>query len=107
MVDFESVFGVTTMTGRIAVLALGSAVFIACAEAARRYYARAFFHGLLVSAGIFLSFDVVVFHWLFGLHRVTSGPEANVIEPLAVLLGIGFIAYGLTHEKSNVSREAK
>jgi uncharacterized membrane protein len=106
-VDFESGLGITTMAGRIAVLAFGSAFFIACLEAARRYYSRAFFHGFLVSAGIFLSFDVVVFHWIFGLHRVTSGPEANVIEPLAVLLGIVFIAYGLTREKSHVSRESK
>jgi uncharacterized membrane protein len=101
-VDFESGLGVTTMAGRITVLALGAAVFIACAEAARRY-SRAFFHGFLVSAGIFLSFDVVVFHWLFGLHRVTSGPEANIIEPLAVLLAIVFIAYGLSGERSKVT----
>jgi hypothetical protein len=38
---------------------------------------------------------------------VTSGPEANIIEPLAAPLGSVFIAYGLTREKSNVSRETK
>jgi hypothetical protein len=53
--------------------------------------------------GIFLSFDIVVFHWVFRLHRITSGPEANVIEPILVLIGIGFVAYGLTHEKRKAS----
>jgi hypothetical protein len=97
-VDFG--LGVTTMAGRIAVLALGAAVFIACLEIARRYYSRAFFHGALVCTGVFLSFDVVVFHWVFRLHRVTDGPEADVIEPLAVLIGIVFVTYGLKREKA-------
>jgi hypothetical protein len=43
--DFESGFAVTTMAGRIAVLVLGAATFLACLEAARRYYPRAFLHG--------------------------------------------------------------
>jgi uncharacterized membrane protein len=90
------------MAGRIAALALGAAVFLGCLEVARRRYPLAFFHGFLVCAGTFLSFDVVVFHWVLGLHRVTSEPEADIIEPLAVLLGIVFIAYGLAREKANI-----
>jgi hypothetical protein len=28
-----------------------------------------------------------VFHWVFGLHRITAGTEANVIEPILVAIG--------------------
>jgi Predicted membrane protein (DUF2243) len=96
--DIGSGITVATMTGRIAVVALGAAVLIGCLVASRRFFSRSFFHGFMVSSGVFLSFDIVVFHWLFRLHRITSGPEANVIEPLLVLMGIGFVGYGLTHE---------
>jgi hypothetical protein len=101
--DIGSGITVATMTGRIAVVALGAAVLIACQVASSRFFSRSFFHGFMVSSGIFLSFDIVVFHWVFRLHRITSGPEANIIEPLLVLIGIGFIVYGLTHEKRRLS----
>ncbi len=97
--DFGSGLTVATMTGRIAVVALGAAVPIGCLVASGRFFSRSFFHGFMVSAGIFLSFDIVVFHAC----RITSGPEANVIEPILVLIGIGFVAYGLTHEKRKAS----
>jgi uncharacterized membrane protein len=97
--DFGSGITVATMTGRIAVVAFGAAVLIGCLVASGRFFSRSFFHGFMVSSGIFLSFDIVVFHWVFRLHRITSGPEANVIEPLLVLMGIAFVVYGLTHEK--------
>ena len=38
---------------------------------------------------------------------MTSGPEADIIEALAVLLGIVFIAYGLAREKANIRGETK
>lgn len=101
--DFGSGLTVATMTGRIAAVALGAAVLIGCLVASRRFFSRSFFHGFMVSTGVFLSFDIVVFHWVFRLHRITSGPEANVIEPILVLVGIGFVAYGLTHEKRKAS----
>ncbi len=101
--DFGSGLTVATMTGRIVVVALGAAVLIGCLVASGRFFSRSFFHGFMVSAGIFLSFDIVVFHWVFRLHRITSGPEANIIEPILVLIGIGFVAYGLTHEKRKAS----
>src|SRR6266545_3257125 len=101
--DFGSGITVATMTGRLAVVALGAAVLIGCLVASRRFYSRSFFHGFMVSSGVFLSFDIVVFHWVFRLHRITSGPEANVIEPLLVLMGIAFVAYGLRHENRRPS----
>jgi uncharacterized membrane protein len=101
--DIGSGITVATMTGRIAVVAFGAAVLIGCLAASSRFFSRSFFHGFMVSSGIFLSFDIVVFHWLFRLHRITSGPEANAIEPILVLMGIGFVVYGLTHEKRKAS----
>jgi hypothetical protein len=101
--DFGSGLTVATMTGRLAVVALGAAALIGCLVASGRFFSRSFFHGFMVSAGIFLSFDIVVFHWVFRLHRITSGPEANFIEPILVLTGIGFVAYGLTREKRKAS----
>ncbi len=87
------------MAGRIAEVALGVLVLVGTLVAAARFYSSSFFHGFMVSSGIFLSFDIVVFHWIFKLHRITSGPEADIIEPLFVLTGLGFIAYGLINEK--------
>jgi hypothetical protein len=88
----------TTMGGRIAVVLLGVAILILTLLGARRLYPPSFFRGFVVAVGIFLSFDIVVFHWLFKLHRITAGPEANVIEPILVAAGVGFVAYGLRHE---------
>jgi len=66
---------------------------------AKRLGSSSFFHGFLVAVGVFLSLDIVVVHWIFGLHRVTAGPEANVIEPILVAAGIGFVIYGLRRER--------
>ncbi len=43
---------------------------------------------------------MLLFHWVFQLHRLTSGPEANVLEPFFVLLGVVFIVIGLRRERS-------
>jgi len=94
---------VTTMAGRLAVIALGVAVLIGCLVASHRVFSRSFFHGFMVSTGIFLSFDIVVFHWVFQLHRMTSGVEANVVEPALVLVGIVFVAYGYSRERRAAS----
>ena len=76
---FGPLIAVTTMAGRLAVIGLGvvSLVFFLMAAARR---SRAFFNGFLVAVGTFLSFDMILFHWVFQLHRITSGPAANVLE---------------------------
>ncbi len=43
----------------------------------------------------------ILFHWVFRLHRVTSGPEADIIEPLFVILGLLFIIFGLPSESAS------
>lgn len=70
-----------------------------------KIFSSSFFHGFLVATGLFLSFDIVVFHWFFQLHRITSGPEANWLEPLFVFFGTILLIYGVKKEKSSVTNE--
>jgi len=95
---FGPLIALSTMAGRIAAVILGCAILVGSLIASGRLYSRSFFHGFMVSAGIFLSFDMILFHWVFRLHRITGGPEADVIEPILVLVGVGFVVYGLRHE---------
>lgn len=91
--------------GRVAVVLLGAAFVVLSLGVAWRVYSASFFRGFLVAVGIFLSFDMVVFHWVFRLHRITEGSEANVIEPLLVVVGVGFVTYGLRRESSTKQHE--
>ncbi|SFA70088.1 MULTISPECIES: DUF2243 domain-containing protein [unclassified Bacillus (in: firmicutes)] len=65
----------------------------------KKLFSESFFNGFLVATGLFLSFDIVVFHWIFGLHRITSGPEANWLEPLFVVSGSLVIFLGVIKER--------
>jgi len=96
--SFGPLIPLTTMAGRVAAVLLGCAILVLCLVAAKRYASPSFYHGFMVSAGVFLSFDMILFHWVFRLHRITSGPEADIIEPLLVLVGIALVAYGLARE---------
>jgi uncharacterized membrane protein len=87
-------FEAETFAQRLAVVLVGGAILLFTLVLVRRTFSGPFFYGYLLATGTFLSFDIVVFHWLFRLHRITSGPEANVIEPLLVALGLGFIVVG-------------
>ncbi|WP_134703887.1 DUF2243 domain-containing protein [Ammoniphilus sp. YIM 78166] len=63
-----------------------------------RFFSRAFFNGFTTATGLFLSFDIVVFHWIFQLHRITNGPEANWLEPIFVVVGCMFVWFGVKRE---------
>jgi hypothetical protein len=56
-------------------------------------YNSSFFNGFLAAVGLFLTVDNILFHWIFQLHRMTSGPEADILEPLFVLLGFVMVLY--------------
>jgi hypothetical protein len=71
----------------------------------RRLFSAAFFNGFTAATGLFLSFDIAVFHWIFQLHRITNGPEANWLEPLFVIGGSFLVWYGVRRERMGV-REA-
>ena len=91
-----------TMAGRLGAIALAVGIMVAGMVGSRIWFPRPFFHGYLVATGLFLSFDIIMLHWIFQLHRLSSGPEANVLEPIFVLLGIGFLIYGVRSERAKV-----
>jgi hypothetical protein len=98
--NFGPLIPVTTMAGRLGVIAFAVACLIFFLVLARRR-GDSFYRGFLVAIGTFLSFDMILLHWVFRLHRLTSGPEADVIEPLFVVLGVAFIVYGLRSPTQN------
>jgi uncharacterized membrane protein len=100
--SFGPLIPVTTMAGRIGVILLAVAFLVLFLALAKRR-GDEFFRGFLVAVGTFLSFDLVVLHWVFRLHRLTIGPEADVIEPMFLVLGIVFIVYGLRVGKTKAS----
>lgn len=101
MMSFGPLIPVTTMGGRLGVIGFAVASLIFFLVLARRR-GDSFYRGFVVAIGTFLSFDMILLHWVFRLHRLTSGPEADVIEPLFVVLGVAFIVYGLRSPKPNV-----
>jgi hypothetical protein len=88
-----------TMAGRLGALLLALAIMVGAMIGARLWFPRSFFHGFIVATGVFLSIDIVLVHWIFQLHRITNGPEANVIEPILVVLGIVFLWFGIRNER--------
>lgn len=76
------------------------AVLVVFLYLVNRYMNVSFFNGFLVAIGVFLSFDLLLVHWLMELHRVTSGPEATWIEVVLFLFGLGFVYVGYTREVS-------
>ncbi|WP_248929712.1 DUF2243 domain-containing protein [Paenibacillus hamazuiensis] len=95
-------FGLKAETAwqRISAVFFGIAVLGLFMIVIRKWFNRSFYNGFIVAAGLFLSFDIVTFHWIFQLHRITSGPEANVLEPLFVLGGLIFVVWGVRSERS-------
>ena len=100
--SFGPLVPVTTMAGRVGVILLAVAFLVLFLALAKRR-GDEFFRGFLVAVGTFLSFDLVVLHWVFRLHRLTIGPEADVIEPMFLVLGIVFIVYGLRVTRTRAS----
>ncbi|MBM7692203.1 putative membrane protein [Peribacillus deserti] len=88
-----------TPAGRIGAVFFGVLVLLVLMFFFYRYFSKAFFNGFTVATGLFLSFDIIVFHWIFKLHRITMGPEANWIEPLFVVFGIVIVYFGIKQEK--------
>lgn len=85
---------------RIGAVLCGITVLLILMAVFRKFFSRSFFNGFTVAVGLFLSFDIVVFHWIFQLHRITNGPEANWLEPVFVVTGIIFVTYGVKKEGS-------
>lgn len=90
-----SLFTVSSDLGRFLVVLAAAAVLVGFLLWAHRRRSPAFFFGALAGSGIFLAFDVIWIHWIFGLHHLTNSPEDLVLEPLLVAIGVAFLWYGL------------
>jgi hypothetical protein len=88
----------STMAERLGSVSIAVILLVFLAYLAFRFFSRPFFHGFIVAAGLILSLDIVLLHWIFQLHRITSGPEADVLEPLFVLCGIALTTIGVRRE---------
>ena len=89
-------FVVDTTLGRLAVLAVAVAVTVGFILWSRRTKPPAFFRGVLAGSGLFLTFDIIWIHWIFGLHHLTNTPAEDVVlEPLLVVAGVVMLWLGL------------
>ncbi len=95
-------FPVDSTIGRLAVLLVAIAVLVVALLWARRAASRSFFLGVLAGTGLVLSFDIVLVHWIFGLHHLTNHQEDVVLEPLLVVTGLVFMWFGITRERQHV-----
>jgi hypothetical protein len=86
---------------RIGAVGSGLIILLILMIVFKKLFSTSFFNGFIVATGLFLSFDIVVFHWFFQLHRITSGPEANWLEPLFVVFGTLLLIYGVKKETLN------
>jgi hypothetical protein len=98
-----TLYPVTTAVGQIAVLAVAVAALIGFQLWSKRATSASFFRGVLAGTGFVLSFDIVWVHWIFGLHHITNTQMDLVLEPLLVLVGLGFLWFAITRER----RQAK
>jgi uncharacterized membrane protein len=89
----------TTTGQRLSSLFIAGILQIVIIILVKKFFSPAFFHGFIVAAGLFLSFDIVVVHWIFHLHRITNGPEAEYLEPILVVVGLVILLYGLRRER--------
>ncbi len=98
-------FPAQTTGERLGVLAFAGAVTLLFYFISWRFFPPSFFHGVLIASGFFATFDIIVIHWIFHLHRLTYGPEAFIIELLLVITGFGMLAYGLIRERKTILEE--
>jgi hypothetical protein len=92
-------FEAQSQAERVGSVAFGVALLIIMLIAVYKAFTRSFFNGFVAAIGFFLSVDTVLFHWIFQLHRITKGPEANILEPVFVVIGAIFIWFGVRSEK--------
>ncbi|MBY6036406.1 DUF2243 domain-containing protein [Fictibacillus nanhaiensis] len=84
---------------RVGAVLTGVAILIILLLFIYKRYNSSYFHGFLAAIGLFLTVDNILFHWVFQLHRITSGPEANWLEPVFIMIGAGFVYYAWKNEQ--------
>lgn len=90
---------VDTWAGKIAAIAVAVVFLLGFLFWSRRAGSASFFRGVLAGTGSVLSVDIVLIHWIFGLHHVTNTQMDVLLEPLLVLLGLGFLWFAITRER--------
>ncbi|WP_096200605.1 hypothetical protein [Bacillus sp. FJAT-45350] len=93
----------TTTLQRLGALLFAGVATIIFYYFCRKFFPLSFFHGVIVASGFFASFDIVVIHWIFQLHRLTYGPEVYILEPLLVIIGILMFLYGIKKEREVIA----
>jgi phage shock protein PspC (stress-responsive transcriptional regulator) len=93
---------VNTSAGQLSVIAAAVAFLIVFLWWSNRTTSASFFQGVLAGMGFVLSVDIVLIHWIFGLHHITNTPMDLILEPLFVLLGLVFLWFAITRERRQV-----
>jgi phage shock protein PspC (stress-responsive transcriptional regulator) len=93
---------VNTSAGQLSVIAVAVAFLIVFLWWSNRTTSASFFQGVLAGMGFVLSVDIVLIHWIFGLHHITNTPMDLILEPLFVLLGLVFLWFAITRERRQV-----
>jgi uncharacterized membrane protein len=90
---------VSTSAGQLSAIAVAVAFLIVFLLWSKRTTSASFFRGALAGMGFVLSVDIVLIHWIFGLHHITNTQMDLVLEPLFVLLGLVFLWFAITQER--------
>jgi hypothetical protein len=96
----------STMAERLGSVAVAVAILVVLCVVVYRLFSRSFLHGFIVASGLVFSVDIVLLHWIFQLHRITSGPEADVLEPIFVIVGAAMAAIGIRRENAAARKAA-
>jgi hypothetical protein len=97
---------VSSLAGQLSVIAVAVAFLIMFLLWSQRTTSASFFLGVLAGMGFVLSVDIVLIHWIFGLHHLTNTQMDLVLEPLFVLLGLVFLWFAITRERRQANRAA-
>jgi len=93
---------VSPSAGQLSVIAVAVAFLIMFLLWSQRTTSASFFLGALAGMGFVLSVDIVLIHWIFGLHHLTN--TQMDLEPLFVLLGLVFLWFAITRERRQANR---
>jgi phage shock protein PspC (stress-responsive transcriptional regulator) len=99
-----TLYPVTAPAGQLSVIALAVAFLMSVLLWSKRTTSDSFFLGVLAGMGFVLSVDIVLIHWIFGLHHITNTQMDLVLEPLFVVLGLVFLWFAITRERGQANR---